>query len=160
MTRPLAAAAAGCIFLSVASTLALAAAGGALIRPNNTRDHARLAGSTSLESAVAQSGRHYYLRYCASCHGWEAEGDGAVAPALVTKPPDLRTIAKRNKGEFPMDAVAATIDGRELPTAHGLREMPVWGERFGEEFRGDPVREQVIRGQLLMLLVYLQSIQH
>jgi len=113
-----------------------------------------------LESAVAESGRHYYVRYCASCHGWDAHGEGAVAPALTTKPSDLTRIADRNGGTFPMDEVAATIDGRKLPIAHGVREMPVWGERFGEEFRGDPAREQVIRGQLLMLLVYLQSIQH
>jgi hypothetical protein len=37
--------------------------------------------------------------------------------------------------------------------------MPVWGERLGGDFQGDPARDQVIRGQILMLLVYLQSIQ-
>jgi mono/diheme cytochrome c family protein len=112
-----------------------------------------------LESAVAQAGRDYYVRYCSSCHGFDAKGDGPVAPALRTAPTDLTRIAERHKGEFPMDEIAKLIDGRDLPAAHGSREMPVWGERLGRDFEGDPAREQVIRGQLLMLLVYLQSIQ-
>jgi mono/diheme cytochrome c family protein len=116
-------------------------------------------GEVPLESAVAQAGRDYYLRYCASCHGYDARGDGPVAPALSAKPTDLTRMAERRKGEFPMDEIAKLIDGRDLPAAHGSREMPVWGERFGRYFEGDPAREQVIRGQVLMLLVYLQSIQ-
>jgi mono/diheme cytochrome c family protein len=130
----------------------------ALMRPKVARAEYREV-AMGLESAVAESGRHYYIRYCASCHGWDARGEGAVAPVLTTKPSDLTRIAQHHGGKFPMDEVASTIDGRKLPLAHGVREMPVWGERFGEEFAGDPAREQVIRGQLLMLLVYLQSIQ-
>ena len=112
-----------------------------------------------LESAVAQAGREYYLRYCASCHGFQGRGDGAVAPALSAKPADLTTMAQRRRGEFPVDELGAIIDGRKMLTAHGTREMPVWGERFGRDFEGDPARDQAIRGQILMLLVYLQSIQ-
>jgi hypothetical protein len=58
-----------------------------------------------------------------------------------------------------MDEIAAVVDGRKHPQAHGAREMPVWGEHFASEYKGDPARENVVRGQLLMLLVYLQSIQ-
>jgi mono/diheme cytochrome c family protein len=112
-----------------------------------------------LESAVAQAGREYYLRHCASCHGFEGKGDGPVAPALSVKPTDLTAMSQRRNGEFPMDELGALIDGRKTITAHGPREMPVWGERFGRDFRGDPARDQVIRGEILMLLVYLQSIQ-
>ena len=112
-----------------------------------------------LESAVAQAGREYYLRDCASCHGFEGKGDGPVAPALSVKPADLTAIAQHRNGGFPMDELGALIDGRKTITAHGSREMPVWGERFGRDFHGDPARDQVIRGQVLMLLVYLQSIQ-
>jgi len=112
-----------------------------------------------LESAVAQAGRDYYLHYCASCHGFEAKGDGPVAPALAVKPADLTAIAKRRDGEFPMDELSSFIDGRKNLGAHGTREMPVWGEHLGRDFRDDPARDQAIRGQILMLLVYLQSIQ-
>jgi hypothetical protein len=37
--------------------------------------------------------------------------------------------------------------------------MPIWGERFGRSSDGSSTSEQVVRGQLLMLVVYLQSIQ-
>ena len=112
-----------------------------------------------LQSAVAQAGRDYYLRYCASCHGFEGKGDGPVSSALSVKPSDLTAIVRRRHGEFPMDELGAFIDGRNTIAAHGSRDMPVWGERFGGDFRGDPARDQVIRGEILMLLVYLQSIQ-
>jgi hypothetical protein len=44
--------------------------------------------------------------------------------------PNLRTLAERNGGEFPAEAVASYIDGRALPAAHGTRLMPVWGDVF------------------------------
>jgi len=44
--------------------------------------------------------------------------------------PNLRTLAQRNGGEFPAEAVASYIDGRSLPAAHGTRLMPVWGDVF------------------------------
>jgi mono/diheme cytochrome c family protein len=156
--RSLGAALSGGALLVAIGALGIGSAS-AVMRPKVARAEYKEVTASGLESAVAESGRHYYLRYCASCHGWDARGQGAVAIALATKPPDLTLIAGHNGGKFPMDEVAATIDGRKLPPAHGVREMPVWGERFGEEFEGDPAREQVIRGQLLMLLVYLQSIQ-
>jgi hypothetical protein len=53
--------------------------------------------------------------------------------------PNLRTLSKRNDGTFSPDAVASYIDGRSLPTAHGTREMPVWGPVFG-------VTQQLVRG--------------
>lgn len=156
MKRPLGTALSGGALLIGMSALGIGSAS-AVMRPKVAAEYQEVA--TGLESAVAESGRHYYVRYCASCHGWDARGQGAVAAALSKKPSDLTVIAQHHGGKFPMDEVAATIDGRNLPIAHGVREMPVWGERFGEEFEGDPAREQVIRGQLLMLLVYLQSIQ-
>jgi hypothetical protein len=38
--------------------------------------------------------------------------------------------------------------------------MPIWGERFGEMVGGGSVSEEVVRGNLLVLIEYLQSIQH
>jgi len=55
----------------------------------------------------------------------------APAAALTTPPADLTRIAARRGGSFPDGEVARFVDGRfDLP-AHGTREMPVWGERFG-----------------------------
>jgi mono/diheme cytochrome c family protein len=31
-----------------------------------------------------------YIRHCADCHGWEGRGNGALAHALIVKPPPLR----------------------------------------------------------------------
>ena len=118
-----------------------------------------VAAEPVLQSAVAESGRDAFLRYCASCHGAEARGDGPVAPALSAKPPDLTHIAERNGGEFPTDLVAQKIDGRSLPAVHGTSDMPIWGERFGRAYEEKSKSEQAIRGQLLMLIVYLQSVQ-
>ena len=39
-------------------------------------------------------GRTYYMRYCASCHGVEADGHGNVAPALAQPPSDLKHLAE------------------------------------------------------------------
>jgi hypothetical protein len=55
--------------------------------------------------------------------------------------------------------IAASIDGRTGVLAHGSREMPVWGERFGEMSGGGSVGEEVVRGNLLVLIEYLQSLQ-
>jgi hypothetical protein len=37
--------------------------------------------------------------------------------------------------------------------------MPIWGERFGEMGGGGSIGEEVVRGNLLVLIEYLQSIQ-
>jgi len=82
-----------------------------------------------------------------------------VAESLSVKPPDLTTMASRRGGKYPYEELASFIDGRKSIAAHGSREMPVWGERFVDELPGDPQRERIIHGKVLMLLVYLESIQ-
>jgi mono/diheme cytochrome c family protein len=114
---------------------------------------------SAVSSAVQQAGRDYYLQACASCHGTDARGAGPVAASLAVKPPDLTTMAKRRKGKFPYDELASYIDGRKDIAAHGSREMPVWGERFAEEYPQEPLQNRIIHGKVLMLLVYLDSIQ-
>jgi hypothetical protein len=37
--------------------------------------------------------------------------------------------------------------------------MPVWGNRFSEQFGGNAVGEEATRGYLLVLIEYLKSIQ-
>jgi mono/diheme cytochrome c family protein len=94
--------------------------------------------------------------YCASCHGVHGIGNGPAASALKKRPPDLTRIAERNGGIFPEDRVRNIIAGSAPAiSAHGSREMPVWG----------PIFHQVERDQdwgdvrLQNLLVYLRSIQ-
>jgi mono/diheme cytochrome c family protein len=108
---------------------------------------------------TVSAGRQYFVRYCSACHGMTGRGDGPAASALRTPPADLTRIAQRRGGYFPVAEIAAFIDGRTVVPAHGSREMPIWGERFGEMVGGGSVGEEVVRGNLLVLIEYLQSIQ-
>jgi mono/diheme cytochrome c family protein len=77
------------------------------------------------------SGSDIFEWYCAACHGKNAKGNGPAASELKTHPPDLTTLAKRNKGKFPVDYVTRVL--MEGPkSAHGSPEMPVWGPLFSE----------------------------
>jgi mono/diheme cytochrome c family protein len=115
--------------------------------------------SDAASEVVVQIGRESYMQYCASCHGADGVGGGAVAPALKTPPPDLTKIADRKGGRFSEKEVASLIDGRDMPPVHGTREMPVWGKRFSEKLGGGEVGEESVRGQLLVLIEYLRFIQ-
>lgn len=108
---------------------------------------------------VVQIGRESYIQFCASCHGADGRGGGAVAAALKTPPPDLTLIAARRDGRFSEKEVASLIDGRDMPPVHGTREMPVWGRRFSERVGGGEIGEESVRGQVLVLIEYLRSIQ-
>lgn len=117
------------------------------------------AGAQELPEAEASTGRKLYVRYCSSCHGPQGQGDGPAAPALRTPPADLTRIAQRRGGEFPEAEITAYIDGQQFVRAHGSREMPVWGVRFGEQFGGGSVGEEFARGRLHVLVKYLETIQ-
>jgi mono/diheme cytochrome c family protein len=106
-------------------------------------------------------GRGTYMRDCAVCHGKDAKGDGPYASMLTKKPSDLTQIAKANNGVFPAPRIARIIDGREEVAAHGTRDMPIWGERFGAASRaaGSNVAPSVARQRIQLLLQYLNSIQ-
>jgi len=78
----------------------------------------------------SENGDKLYLRYCGSCHGIEAKGDGPVAKHLTIKPPDLTQLRKKNKGVFPLNRVMSAIDGTRAVRTHGESMMPVWGEVF------------------------------
>jgi hypothetical protein len=109
------------------------------------------------EDLSGYSGDALYHRFCASCHGPKAEGDGPVAPALKVMVPDLTRIAKRHAGVFPEDQVRRIIDGRTVQPPHGARDMPVWGYEFGAALGKDSTQtpEKLIE----RLTQYLRSIQ-
>ena len=104
---------------------------------------------------TVSTGQQSFVRYCSACHGVTGRGDGPAAPALRTPPADLTRIAQRHGGHFPAAEMAAYINGRTVVPAHGSREMPIWGERFGEMAGGGSVGEEVVRGNFLVLIEYL-----
>ncbi|WP_289052991.1 c-type cytochrome [uncultured Aliiroseovarius sp.] len=120
-------------------------------------------GLVSVGTAVADDlGKGEYLTYCASCHGADAMGGGAIAEFMSVRVPDLTKIAERNDGAFPFLDVVHMVDGRSGVMAHGT-EMPVWGDRFtaetGEPMIGDLSAIYEVRGRVLSLVSYLESIQ-
>ena len=99
---------------------------------------------------------------CMSCHGIEGRGDGSLANSLKRRPADLTQIAKSNGGIFPSKKVAEIIDGRASVAAHGVRDMPVWGDRYRvvtEAGEGAAEIEQRARAQISALVEYLETIQ-
>jgi mono/diheme cytochrome c family protein len=117
------------------------------------------AAQTDADTVLADMGKEQYAIHCAACHGSDARGGGPAAAALRKAPPDLTRIAARRGGTFPSAEIARFIDGRFEVTAHGSREMPVWGERFAEVVPEPGVGDEVARGQVLTLVEYLKSIQ-
>ena len=105
------------------------------------------------------AGRTLYLRYCASCHGREGRGDGPVAPALGEKPTDLTQIAATHGGTFPFLAVCEAIDGTRSVRAHGVSEMPIWGEAFQSD-TSSPLEQQLLAGgRIIVIARYLRTLQ-
>ena len=105
------------------------------------------------------SGEELFGRFCASCHGEHARGDGPVARSLNTAVPDLTRIRARY-GEFPAMLVRDTIDGRGVDVrAHGTRAMPVWGYEFWVDEGGDVVAQKAVREAINKLVDYLRSVQ-
>lgn len=109
-------------------------------------------------------GKSEYINSCAACHGGEGKGDGPLAGIIETRIPDLTTLAQRNDNVFPMARVYEIIDGTAEVQAHGSREMPVWGQRYGIEaaeqfydFEYDS--ESVIRARILAVAEYIYRLQ-
>ena len=106
--------------------------------------------------ANTQSGKETFLKYCASCHGEDAKGNGPAAIALQPPPSDLTTLAKRQNGKFPAGYVGALLKfGRNL-AAHGSGDMPVWGARFRDL---DPIQDPTGQQHLDDVVAYIESLQ-
>jgi mono/diheme cytochrome c family protein len=117
------------------------------------------AGGSALADAIPDPGHVLYLRYCGACHGPDGRGDGIAAPLMTPPPPDLTRIAERKGGTFPFAATMKYIDGTATVRAHGLADMPVWGERFSVDAAAPASRHAEVRGKLLLITEFVQSIQ-
>ncbi len=89
------------------------------------------------EAGTAESAAAFFGQACAACHGADGKGGGPAAAQLSTPLPDLTRIAERAGGIFPDQQVYEAIEGLAMPTAHGTREMPVWGALMLSEELGD-----------------------
>ena len=107
-----------------------------------------------------------FNRFCSVCHGRNAKGRGPVAKELKTPPADLTKISDRAGGDFPAEAVFKTIEGLDMPAAHGTSEMPVWGALFVRQAVGEGVliddaktAARVATDRIRQLVKYLETIQ-
>lgn len=113
-------------------------------------------GKLSAPRTIASSGKQTYTRYCASCHGVDARGDGPAAVVLKTPPPDLTTLAKRHGGKFPYEYVSDVLRFGTRIVAHGSSDMPIWGPIFGSL---DNYNEVAVRKRIKDLSDYLATLQ-
>lgn len=102
------------------------------------------------------SGSDLFQFYCASCHGRDGRGHGPVAASLRTPPPDLTTIAARHEGHFPSEEIRRYVEGEDaVDTAHGSRQMPVWGPIF---YSLEP-HDRLTRIRLENVVRYVETLQ-
>jgi mono/diheme cytochrome c family protein len=116
------------------------------------------------QKAKLDPGKQAYELQCAVCHGIDAKGNGFYTASLKVPPPDLTTLSKRNGGVFPVDRVTKVIDGRTEIAAHGSRDMPIWGRRWGasaaEYYVDVPYDQEVyIRLRVISIIDYLNRLQ-
>ena len=117
-------------------------------------------GTTAGLAQTDDPGRREFVYNCSACHGNTGRGDGPVARFLNVETPGLTTLRQENNGVFPLLHVIQVIDGRSGVGPHGTL-MPVWGARFmATEIDAGPYgAEVIVRGRILSLAQYIESIQ-
>ena len=105
---------------------------------------------------AADSGDEMYKEYCADCHGITGKGDGPAAAALKTPPPDLTLLAKKNGGKFLANHVRSVLEMGVAETAHGTKDMPIWGPLFRAISRQD---SRVVNLRISSLTDYIKAMQ-
>lgn len=106
--------------------------------------------------AIAPSGRDIYMNRCSACHGEDGKGNGPAVGALKIAPADLTLLAQRNAGTFPVERVKNIVGQWVEISAHGSREMPIWGDLFLPKTAS---QEQAANERFNLLATYLKSIQ-
>lgn len=105
------------------------------------------------------SGKIMYDSYCAVCHGMDGRGNGPAAPALKQPATDLTLMAKQNGGKFPDAHIYAVLQFGTETSAHGSKDMPVWGPALRSLDRGSPTTEMVQHQRIVNLTNYLRTLQ-
>jgi mono/diheme cytochrome c family protein len=104
----------------------------------------------------AAAGQETYLKYCASCHGKAAKGDGPAAFVFRAPPSDLTTLSRRHENKFPAGYVGVVLTFGKRFASHGSEDMPVWGSRFKTL---DPVHDPTGQQHINDLVAYIRSLQ-
>jgi mono/diheme cytochrome c family protein len=113
------------------------------------------ATQTPPDKTTVVKGQMTFERYCVSCHGKTARGDGPLAKELRVPVPDLTLLAKRAGGTYPVERVSMVISKGSQVRAHGTDDMPAWGTAFNRTDGTEASVDEAIRN----LVGYLGSIQ-
>jgi mono/diheme cytochrome c family protein len=111
-------------------------------------------GSDDKEASAR--GRLTYERYCVSCHGKTARGDGPLAKDLRVEVPDLTLMASRAGGVYPSDRVFGIISRGSEVRGHGTDDMPAWGPAFN---RTEGTEAATVDEAIRNLVTYLGTVQ-
>jgi mono/diheme cytochrome c family protein len=120
--------------------------------PSAQKPKIKTASAVPIQSV---DGADNFHAYCAVCHGADAKGNGPAAPAMKVKVPDLTTFAARHDGKFNDVQVEKIITGvgKTPSPAHGVEDMPIWGDVF----RSEDKTKTALR--VRNIVKYIQSIQ-
>lgn len=113
--------------------------------------------STQPVSAAAMaSGAQMYGAYCADCHGADGKGNGPAVPRLKVAPPDLTTLAKRNRGIYPGGHIYQAIKWGGGVYRPRSSVMPVWGAELKQVSSNDDAK---LSARIMDLTNYVESLQ-
>lgn len=130
--------------------------GGMLAAQDQTQDTQKVIKHVPIQSVSPVSGKDMYTAYCAVCHGVDGKGNGPAASALKVPPTDLTMLSKNNGGKYPALKVSSAIHGENTVTAHGSKDMPVWGALFWKMSGG---HESEVQQRVSNLNKYIESLQ-
>lgn len=136
-------------------SLVTAFVGGLLLLPVMMADDTPQIKKIPARATSALAGQDLFREYCAVCHGTDAKGDGPAAAALKVKPADLTQVSRKNGNKFPEIRVQRVIQGEDEVTAHGNRDMPVWGQIF----RHMNANQDLGAVRIYNLVKYIEQIQ-
>ena len=97
-----------------------------------------------------------YDMYCAMYRGKNGKGSGPAAEALKATPTDLTVRSRKEGGKSPSAHVASAIRGDITVSAHGTKDMPVWGNLFWHMSQG---HEGEVQLRVANLTNYIESMQ-
>ncbi len=122
----------------------------------DSQDQGKVIKHVPVKNTSAASGKEMYTSYCAVCHGADGKGGGPAAGALKVPPTDLSSLSKANGGKYPALKVASAIRGDSAISAHGSKDMPVWGRLFWGISQG---HESEVQQRVANLTKYIESLQ-
>lgn len=113
------------------------------------------------EQVMTSDGDALYAELCAVCHGATGKGGGPAATALAIEVPDLTALAAGNDGVYPAGRVEKAITGEWTTSAHGSREMPMWGRAFSDvrPERGPAPGRNFAKLRIRNLTKYIETLQ-